>query len=83
MVRYVLPVLWMTSQAKVVRCRRPAEAQFTRSLRLGYKLCAVILVAGQRKHGITFRALKVTFQAATPGAESAALLMRPHRKQCS
>jgi len=26
-------------------------------------------VAGQRMHGTTFRALKVTFQAATPGAE--------------
>ena len=38
---------------------------------LGYKLCAVILVTGQRTHGTTFRALKVTSQVATPGAESA------------
>ena len=42
-----------------------------RSLRLGYKMCAVIPVAGQRTHGTTFRALKVTLQVATPGAESA------------
>ena len=32
---------------------------------------AVIPVAGQRTHGTTFRALKVTSQVATPGAESA------------
>ena len=38
---------------------------------LGYNLCAVIPVAGQRTHGTTFRALKVTSQVATPGAESA------------
>jgi len=43
----------------------------TRSLGLGYKPSAVILVAGQRTHGTTFRALKVTSQVATPGAESA------------
>jgi len=49
---------------KVARCRRTAEAQFTRSLGLGYKLCAVIPVAGQR-------APKVTSQVATPGAKSA------------
>ena len=48
-----------------------AEAQCTRSLGLGYKLYAVIPVAGQRTHGTTFRALKVTSQVATPGAESA------------
>jgi len=42
-----------------------------RSLGLGYKLCAVIPVAGQRTHGTTFRALKVTSQVATPGAVSA------------
>jgi len=40
----------------------PAEAQRTRSLGLGYKLCAVMPVASQRTHGTTFRALKVTFQ---------------------
>ena len=55
----------------VSRRRRPAEAQCTRSLGLGYKLCAVISVAGQRMHGTTFRALKVTSWVATPGAESA------------
>ena len=38
---------------------------------LGYRLCAVILFASQRTHGTTFRALKVTFQVTTPGAESA------------
>ena len=43
----------------------------TRSLGLGYKLCAVIPVASQRTHGTTFLALKVTCQTATPGAESA------------
>ena len=32
---------------------------------------AVIPVAGQRTHGTTFLALKVTSQVATPGAESA------------
>ena len=43
------------------RRRRPAEAQYTRSLGLGYKLmCGVIPVAGQRAHGTTFRALKLT-----------------------
>ena len=34
-------------------CCRPAGAQCTRSLGLGYKLCAVIPVAGQRTHGTT------------------------------
>jgi len=34
-------------------------------------LCAVIPVAGQRAHGTTFRALKVTSQVSSPGAESA------------
>jgi len=46
-------------------------AQLKRSLGLGYKPCAVLPVAGQRTHGTTFRALKVTSQVATPGAESA------------
>ena len=59
------------SPAKVARRRRPTEAQCTRSLGLGYKLCAVIPVASQRTHGTTFRALKVTSQVATSGAESA------------
>jgi len=40
----------------------------TSSLGLGYKLCAVILVAGQRTHGITFWASKATFQVATKGS---------------
>jgi len=48
-----------------------AEAQCTRSLGLGYKLYAVIPVAGQRTHGTTFRALIVTSRVATPGADSA------------
>jgi len=49
---YVLPVLRMTSyllKAKVARRRRPAEAQCTRSLGLGYKFTysiAGILPAG-------------------------------------
>ena len=36
------------------------------SLGHGYKLCAVIPVPGQRTHGTTLRALKVTCQVATP-----------------
>jgi len=52
------------------RLLRPAEAQRTRRLGLGYKLCAVIPVASQRTHGTTFRALKVTSQVEKPGAES-------------
>jgi len=59
------------SQAKVARRRRPAEAQCTHSLGLGDNMCAVIPVAGQRTHGTTFRALKVTFQVATQEAETA------------
>ena len=38
---------------------------------IGYKLRAVTPVAGQRTHGTTFRALKVTSEVATQGAESA------------
>jgi len=45
--------------------------QSTRSLGLGYKICAIIPIACQRTHGTTLRALKVTSQVATPGAESA------------
>jgi len=73
-IRYVLPVYGrrhICSYAKVARRRRQAQAQRTRSLGLGYKLCAVIPVAGQRTHGTTFRVLKVTSRVATPGAESA------------
>jgi len=50
---------------------RPTEARCTRSLGLGYKPCAVMPAAGQRTHGPTFRALKVTSCVAAPGAESA------------
>jgi len=59
------------SQAKVARRHRPAEVQCTCSLRLGYKLCAVIPIAGQRTHRTTFQVLKVTYQMATTGVESA------------
>jgi len=37
-------------RSKVARHRRLAEAQCTGSLRFGYKLCAVIPVAGQRDY---------------------------------
>ena len=50
----------------VARSRRSAEAQCTCSLGLGYKLCALIPVAGQQTHKTTFLALKVTSQVATP-----------------
>ena len=77
-IRCVLPVLRTTSffcsWAKVARRRRPsADAQCTRSLGLGYKLCTVKPVAGQRTRGTTFRALRGgTFLVATAaGAESA------------
>ena len=40
-------------------------AQLHCSLGLGYKLCAVTPVAGQRMHGPIFRALKVTSKVAT------------------
>ena len=56
---------------RLLDVRRPAEAQCTRSLVLGYKLCTVMPVAGQRTHGTTFRVLEVTSQVATPGSESA------------
>ena len=50
-------------------------AQLKRSshaaLGLGYKLRTMIPVAGQRSHGTTYGALKITSQMATPGAESA------------
>ena len=73
-IRYVLPVLWMMPYflyTKVAGRRRPSEAQCTHSPGLGYKLCAIIPVAGQRTPRTTFQALKVTFEVATPGAESA------------
>ena len=65
-IRYVLPVLRMTpclllSQGSQCIC----------GLGLGYKMCAVIPVAGQQMHGTTFRVLKVFSQVSTLGAESA------------
>ena len=51
------------------------EVQPTRSLGFGYKLCAVIPVAGQRTHRTTLSALKVTFQVATTDAESAVYVL--------
>ena len=75
LIHYVLLVLWMMSYLLIShqRCSTslPAEAQCTCSLGLGYKLCAVIPVAGQWMHRTTFRALKISSQVATPGAESA------------
>ena len=54
-IRYVLPVLWVTSYLLISQgC-----------LGLGYKMCVIVPVAGQRTHGTTFRALKVTSQVAT------------------
>jgi len=41
------------------------------TLGLAINWCAVIPVAGQRTHGTTFRAVKLTSQVATLGAESA------------
>jgi len=64
-------IIFICSSAKVGRPRRPAEVQCTCSLGHGCKLCAVILVAGQRMHGTTFQARRVTSQVATLGAESA------------
>jgi len=74
-IRYVLPVSWMTSYlliTKAARRRRSAEAQLAHMQpRPSGKWRAVIPIAGQQTHGPTFRALKVTSQVATPGAESA------------
>jgi len=41
------------------------------ALDLAINSAVVIPIAGQRTHGTTFWTLKVTFQVATPGAESA------------
>jgi len=53
-IRYVLPVIRMppydVTQAKAARRRRPAEAQTTCSLGLGYKGRAMVAVVGQRTH---------------------------------
>ena len=70
------------SYAKVAQRRCPAEAQCTCSLGLGYKLCTVIPVAGQRTHG-TFWVLKVTSQVATPVADSAVSWLPSLFMQCN
>jgi len=62
-----------------VQLKRIAHAALGLAIKL---MCELIPVAGQRTHVTTFRALKVTPQAATPGAESAlydCLVIRPHR----
>ena len=69
-IRYVLPVLWMTSYLRITLGCSTSPSNWSAahsSLGLGCKLCVVIPVAGQRTHGTTFRALKVTSQVATPG----------------
>ena len=53
-------VIFTHKPAKVAGRRRRAEAQCTRSLGLGYELCAVVPVAGQRTPETTFWTLKVT-----------------------
>jgi len=63
----------------VIFAHRPrlldVTAQLKRSahatLGLAINWCTVIPVAGQRTHGTTFRAVKLTSQVATLGAESA------------
>ena len=70
-IRYVLPVLWMTSYLLTSQGCSTSPPSCVRSLELGYKLCAVIPVASQRTQGTTFRALEVASQVASPGAESA------------
>jgi len=60
-IRYIFPVLWMTSYlltSQVCSKSPPSWSAVHTHLGLGYKLCAVIPVAGQRTHGTTFRALK-------------------------
>ena len=52
-------LLDVAAQLKCMHC--------TRSLGFGYKLCAVIPVAGQWTHGTTFWAPEVTSPVATPG----------------
>jgi len=64
---FVDDVMFAHNQRSLDVAPPPAEAHRTRSLGLGYKLCAVIPVAGQRTHGTTFRALEVTSQVATRG----------------
>ena len=74
---YVLPVLRITiisahrTGLLDVAAQLKRRAQRTRSLGLGYKLCAVIPAAGQRTCGTTFRAFQLTSHVATTGAESA------------
>ena len=54
----------------VIFAHKPSLLDVTAQLKclgLGYKMCAVIPVAGQRTHGTTFWALKVTSQVETRG----------------
>ena len=74
-IRYVLPVLWMTIFAHEPRLLDVA-AQLKRSAHIALGLainCAqqYQLKANARTLGTTFRAPKVTSAVATPGAESA------------
>jgi len=61
-------IIFAHKPIKVARRRRPTVAQCTRSLGLGYKLCAVISVAGHFSGASSNFPLEV---AAAPGAESA------------
>ena len=67
-INYVYLLTYIIAAADYAAPDREAEYW---SLGLGYKLCAIIPVTGQRTHGTTSRAIKVTSQVATPGAESA------------
>ena len=83
--RYVLSFFWMTSYLLISQgCSTSPPMQLKRSAyaALGLAInCAVIPVAGQRTHGTTFRALKLTSLVSTPGAESVVcvLLLRCKR----
>jgi len=67
---------YLFKSQEVARRRRPAEAQCTRSLGLGHKLCAVIPVAGQRtRRGTTFRVLKVTSQSIVTSSMSVCVFL--------
>jgi len=50
---FVHDVIFAHKPINVAQRRHPAEAQCTRSLGLGYKLCAVIPAARQRTDGTT------------------------------
>ena len=54
----------------VIFAHKPSLLDVTAQLKclgLGYKMCAVIPLAGQRTHGTTFWALKLTSQVETRG----------------